>query len=74
LRQRIKAVELEAERLQQEALSARWPVETLGTQAPAPTAARANIEAYGACLGAEFDSNPVEALLAAFVTIGDFHS
>jgi len=74
LRQRIKAVELEAERLQQEALSARWPVETLGTQAPAPTAARANIEAYGACLGAEFDSNAVEALLAAFVTIGDFHS
>ena len=74
LRQRVKAAELEAERLQQEALFARWPLDALGSPAAAPTAARANIEAYGACLGAEFDSDAVEALLAAFVSIGDFQT
>lgn len=74
LRQSVKAVELEAERLQQEALYARWPVAGLGAAAPVAAAARANIEAYGALLGAAFDAAAVEALLAALATLGDFQS
>ena len=70
LRASVKAIELEAERLQQEALYARWPVAGLGSPAPAAEAARANIEAYRASLGAEFELGAVEALLAAFMTIG----
>ena len=38
--------------------------------ASAAEAARANIEAYRASLGAEFEPGSVEALLAAFMTIG----
>ncbi len=74
LRQRVKAIELEAERLQQEALYATFALEKFGASAPAPAAAKANIEAYGACLGAEFDSDAVEALLVAFAKIGDFRT
>ncbi len=74
LRQSVKAIELEAERLQQEALYSAWPMVGLGAQAPSLAAARANITAYGACLGAQFDSDAVEALLAAFDKIGEYQS
>jgi hypothetical protein len=64
-------MELEAERLQQEVLYSSWPMEALGAPAPAPEAARANVEAYASALGAQFDSGAVDCLLAAFVTIGE---
>jgi hypothetical protein len=71
LRQRVKMMELEAERLQQEVLYASWPMEALGAPAPSPEAARANVEAYAATLGGQFAAEAVEALLAAFATIGE---
>jgi uncharacterized protein (TIGR02444 family) len=71
LRQRVKMMELEAERLQQEVLYASWPMEALGAPAPATEAARANVEAYAATLGAQFDSGAVETMLAAFANIGE---
>ena len=66
LRQRVKMMELEAERLQQEVLHSSWPVDKLGVAAPADEAARANIQAYGAILGARLDTDAVDLLLAAF--------
>jgi uncharacterized protein (TIGR02444 family) len=64
LRERIKAVELEAERLQQEALYALRPVEAWGVaQAPA-AAGSANVAAYGAYLGAVLPAAAVATTLA----------
>lgn len=71
LRQRVKMMELEAERLQQEVLYSSWPMDRLGVPAPASEAARANVEAYATTLGAEFDSGAVDRLLAAFIKIGE---
>jgi len=71
LRQRVKMMELEAEQLQQEVLYSSWPMEALGAPAPALEAAQANVEAYAAALGAQFDSGAVDCLLAAFVKIGE---
>lgn len=63
-RNRIKAVELEAERLQQEAMYAlSAPVSQ--PEEPA-NAARANIAAYAAMRGAEFPKPAVATLMAAF--------
>ena len=70
LRQRVKMMELEAERFQQEALYSSWPVTALGAPAPASQAARANMDVYAAALGAQFDSGAVSALLDAFIKIG----
>ena len=70
LRQRVKMMELEAERLQQEVLHSSWPVDKLGVAAPADEAARANIQAYGAILGASLDTDAVDLLLAAFAITG----
>ena len=71
LRQRVKMMELEAERLQQEVLYSSWPMDKLGAPGPAGEAARANVAAYAAALGAQFDSGAVETLLAAFVKLGE---
>ena len=71
LRQRVKMMELEAERLQQEVLYSSWPMDKLGVPAPAPEAARANVDAYSAALGAKFDSGAVDCMLAAFVKLGE---
>lgn len=63
-RTRIKALELEAERLQQEALFglaaglATEPVETI------EAAARANVAAYEPIVGYAFAAQPVQALIA----------
>jgi uncharacterized protein (TIGR02444 family) len=67
-RSRIKGVELEAERLQQEALYALAESTSLGVpDALSPdAAARANIAAYQAVLGREFPAAPVALLLGAF--------
>ena len=71
IRQHVKMMELEAERLQQEVLYASWPMEALGDPAPAAEAARANVEAYASALRAKFDSGAVETLLGAFVNLGE---
>lgn len=63
-RNRIKAVELEAERLQQEAMYALAP---LGAEVTDPKdAARANVAAYRDTLGVRFPEPATETLLAAF--------
>jgi uncharacterized protein (TIGR02444 family) len=67
-RSRIKAVELEAERLQQEALYELASSSPLGAPyASVADAARENVAAYADALGQTFPSAPVEALLDAFL-------
>ncbi len=60
-RNKVKAVELEAERLQQEALYAFSKSGPLGTEAPAPVAAIANVAAYESALGVNFPKSSVAA-------------
>jgi uncharacterized protein (TIGR02444 family) len=65
-RTRIKAVELEAERLQQEAMYARVREALLGEAVPSVAqAARANVGAYGTTCRAAFAPAAVDTLLAA---------
>jgi uncharacterized protein (TIGR02444 family) len=65
-RTRIKAVELEAERLQQEAMHELARAAPLGRAAPSPTdAARANIAAYERICRAAYPASAVATLLAA---------
>jgi uncharacterized protein (TIGR02444 family) len=65
-RTRIKAAELEAERLQQEAMYEPARAAMLGRDAPSPSeAARANVAAYQAARGAEFPEPAIATLLAA---------
>jgi uncharacterized protein (TIGR02444 family) len=65
-RTKIKAVELEAERLQQEAMYELARASLLGHDAPSPDeAARANVAAYAAMRRAAFPSSATETLLAA---------
>jgi uncharacterized protein (TIGR02444 family) len=71
LRQRVKAVELEAERLQQETLYAGVPVRTIGTFADPDEAAPANIAAYALALGSDFDPSAVRTILDAFQSLKD---
>jgi uncharacterized protein (TIGR02444 family) len=67
LRQHIKQVELEAERLQQEGLYRLMRLEELGAWEASPeAAARSNVEAYAAELGTAFDLGLVDAVLAGF--------
>lgn len=66
-RSRIKAVELEAERLQQEAMYALAP---LGAQvADARDAAQVNVAAYEEMLAVRFPAAARETLLAAFASM-----
>ena len=65
-RTRIKALELEAERLQQEALYALSQSRPLGEPAASPAeAARLSIEGYQVLLG-RFPSGPLDTVLSAF--------
>ena len=67
-RTKIKAVELEAERLQQEAMH-DLAVPLLGKDAPSlEAAARANIAAYAAMCATAFPKSPIDTLLAALCT------
>ena len=69
-RTKIKAVELEAERLQQEAMYelARPPL--LGREAPSPEdAARTNVAAYETMRQTAFPKPATETLLAAFASL-----
>ncbi|MPZ40995.1 MAG: TIGR02444 family protein [Rhizobiales bacterium] len=66
-RNRIKAVELEAERLQQEAMYALVP---LGADVSSPEeAARANVAAYEAMLKVRFPQAATETLFTAFASM-----
>ncbi|HZO46085.1 MAG TPA: TIGR02444 family protein [Xanthobacteraceae bacterium] len=66
-RNRIKAVELEAERLQQEAMFTLAPVGTEGSD-PAD-AARANVVAYEEMRAVKFPEEPVATVLAALASM-----
>jgi uncharacterized protein (TIGR02444 family) len=69
-RTRIKAVELEAERLQQEAMYQLARAAPLGTEAASPeAAARANIAAYETMCSPAFPKPVVETLLMAFTSL-----
>ena len=66
-RRRIKAVELEAERLQQQALSRLFEATPPGELSPSViVAARANLAAYAAVHDSPFDTSAIETLIAAF--------
>ena len=66
-RNRIKAVELEAERLQQEAMFALAPVGTEGSDPG--DAARANVAAYEAMRAVRFPQEAAATVLAAFASM-----
>jgi uncharacterized protein (TIGR02444 family) len=68
-RTKVKALELEAERLQQEALYARSRSARRGSEAPPPAAARANLAAYEDTLGTRFAKPAVDRLLSVFATV-----
>jgi uncharacterized protein (TIGR02444 family) len=73
-RTKIKAIELEAERLQQDALYGRSRSAPRGSEARPPAAARANLAAYERVLGAHFATDAVDRLVCAFeaVKFADF--
>lgn len=66
LRDKVKAVELEAEKLQQQALYAFTQSGPLGKAAAPPAAARGNVAAYAAAMAASFAPAAVDVLLGAF--------
>ncbi len=75
LRERIKAVELEAERIQQETLFARFPMAAFPTAGEAPSrAARSHVATYAGALGGSFDRAASETILNAFVQLQDLPS
>jgi uncharacterized protein (TIGR02444 family) len=65
-RNKIKTVELEAERLQQEALHEFSRSGPLGTPAASGTAARGNMAAYENVLGLSFPKDATRLLIGAF--------
>ena len=65
-RTKIKAIELEAERLQQEALYRRGGSAPLGSEAAPAIAARANLAAYEQVLAARFPKAALDRLGSAF--------
>jgi uncharacterized protein (TIGR02444 family) len=65
-RSKIKAAELEAERLEQNALYAFAQAAPLGGAAAPAAAARANVVAYEEVMGASFPKPAVALLLATF--------
>ena len=73
LRAEVKRIELESERLQQEALFALFPAESMGTAAPREAAVRANLAAYAQFLGSALPAAPLDAVLKAFLQ-GDSHA
>ncbi len=65
-RNKVKAVELDAERLQQEALYEFTKSGPLGKEAPAKDAARANVGAYEHAMGKTFPKQAVDVLVGGF--------
>jgi len=68
-RTKVKAIELDAERLQQEALYEFTQSGPLGAEALSTVAARANIAAYERVLGSSFPKQATNVLIAAFDAI-----
>ena len=68
-RTKVKAIELDAERQQQEALYAFTQTGRLGKPAEPAAAARANVAAYERAMGSDFSKKAVDFLLAAFDAI-----
>jgi uncharacterized protein (TIGR02444 family) len=66
LRNKVKVLELEAERLQQEALYAFAQSGPLGKQAVPPAAARGNVLAYERIMNVTFPPSALDVLLGAF--------
>lgn len=66
LRTEMKRIELESERLQQEALFAMFPAASIGTATPREDAARANLAAYAQYLG-NVPQAPLDVVLRAFL-------
>jgi uncharacterized protein (TIGR02444 family) len=65
-RDKVKAVELGAEQLQQEALYAFTQSGPLGKPAEPPAAARGNIAAFASAMGTSFPKAAVDLLVGAF--------
>jgi uncharacterized protein (TIGR02444 family) len=65
-RTKVKAIELEAERLQQEALYKFAVAAPLGTPAAPSAAARGNIAAYERAMSVSFPKAAVDVLVGAF--------
>ncbi|MGH6675900.1 MAG: TIGR02444 family protein [Xanthobacteraceae bacterium] len=68
-RAKVKAVELEAERLQQEALYAISRSGPLGKAADPGAAVRGNVSAYERLIGASFPESAIAVLLGAFNSV-----
>jgi len=68
-RTKVKAIELDAERLQQQALYAFTQSGPLGTQATPRAAARGNVAAYERIMGVSFPKGAVDVLVGAFDSI-----
>ncbi len=66
MREKIKAVELESERLQQEALFALKPAAEWGEAAEPAEAAEVNLATYARALRADFDRTACKAMLEGF--------
>jgi uncharacterized protein (TIGR02444 family) len=73
-RTKVKGIELEAERLQQQTLYALSQSGPLGTQADPNAAAHANVCAYEHIMGATFPRGAMDALQGAFksMTHGEY--
>lgn len=71
LRDRVKAVELESERLQQEALYALRPLAAWGVADARAACAGHNMDACAQAFGAVFAPEPRAAILAAFQALRD---
>ena len=68
-RTKVKAIELEAERLQQEALYVRSRSGPRGSETPPSAAARGSLAAYEHLLGTRFPKPAVDRLASAFDAI-----
>jgi uncharacterized protein (TIGR02444 family) len=68
-RTKIKALELDAERLQQEALYSRSRSSLLGSEAAPPIAARANLAVYEQVLAVQFPKTAIDRLVNAFEAV-----
>jgi uncharacterized protein (TIGR02444 family) len=72
-RNKVKAVELEAERLQQEALYAFTQSGPLGTEAAPHAAVRGNVSAYERIMDVTLPRNAMDVLLGAFDSLEHGH-
>jgi uncharacterized protein (TIGR02444 family) len=72
-RNKVKALELEAERLQQEALYALTQSGPLGKRGDPSAAARSNVSTYERIMNVTFPRNALDVLLGAFDSLEHDH-